>query len=268
MIQTGNTPPSVYTNYFEFVRAQGAEALAEAFRIRYQVYCEERGFLPPGKYPDHLERDPYDETSIHLLSRHRFNHRAAGTMRLIMPSPRGFPVQQHCVFDPSHLYCGEPGHPALERYIEVSRLAVAKTFRQRADDTVYGGPPRAGGAALPQEAGPEVVAGLYKLLYHETKRRGLTHWLVAMERSLQLLLKRIGYQFVPIGPVADYYGPVTPFILKIEDMERYFYQRRRAILNYWVEGLEPEYAPAFLLTPKTPVGTAPMAVAGGTPGQR
>ncbi|WP_295384927.1 PEP-CTERM/exosortase system-associated acyltransferase [uncultured Thiodictyon sp.] len=250
IIEPFNPQHWIYTNYFEFFRAEGAEALAEAFRVRYQVYCEERGFLPSSEYPDHLERDRYDRSAVQLVGRHRFNQQTAGTARLILHSPLGFPLQRHCDFNPDYAYFRKPGHPALERYAEISRLAVGKTFRHRIDDTIYGGPARPHPTTVadeidlrPPEAGHEIIAGLYKLIYHETKRQGITHWVVAMERSLQLLLKRIGYHFHPIGPVVDYYGPVSPYVLEVETMERHLQKRRPAIFAYWMQGLEPEFAP-------------------------
>lgn len=244
----------VYTKYFEFFRVDRDDLLDTAYHIRYQVYCEERGFLDAGQYPEHIETDRYDGRSVHFVGRHRIRCLAAGTVRLVLSSDQGFPLQGHCEFDRNFSFIHELGHPALRQYAEISRLAVSKTFRQRADDTVYGGPPRPGIIAEPSlllpepgmnplEAGPEIVAGLFKSMYHETKRRGLTHVIVAMERSLHLLLRRMGYNFKPIGPVVDYYGMVIPYIANIGDLERYVYAKRRAVFDYWMEGLEPQYQP-------------------------
>lgn len=248
----------VYTRYFEFLRAERREILNMAYRIRYQVYCEERGFLDPSQYPERVEIDQYDTNAVQILGRHRFKSIAAGTVRLVLPSERGFPLQGHCRFDPEFAFISEPGHPSLRRWVEISRLAVSKVFRQRVGDTPYGGPPRTDAAlhplpafdplaesgVNPVEAGPEIVAGLFKSVYQESRRRGLTHMIVAMERSLHLLLKRMGYHFRPIGPLVDYYGPVAPYVARICDLEQYLYTRRRAVYNYWIEGLSAEFRPA------------------------
>ncbi len=272
MTTTGPSHPPIYTKYFEFFRVEREDLLNTAFHIRYQVYCEERGFLDPGQYPRQIETDPYDGGSVHFVGRHRIRCLAAGTVRLVLPSHQGFPLQGHCEFDRNFAFIQEAGHPALRQYAEISRLAVSKTFRQRTDDTVYGGPPRPANPAdpllrpaepgmNPLEAGPEIVAGLFKSMYHETKRRGLTHVLVAMERSLHLLLRRMGYHFRPIGPVVDYYGLVIPYIAKIADLERGFYANRRAVFDYWMEGLEPQYRPRMSVT--TPPRIADAAAGEG-----
>lgn len=252
-IVPGGRRPPVFTRYFEFFRVGGYDLLDAAYRIRYQVYCEERGFLDPRRYPGQLETDEYDPASVHFVGRHRFRCLAAGTVRLVLASDLGFPLQHHCRLDREFAFLTHPGHPDLRHYAEISRLAVSKIFRQRADDTLYGGPPRPppepaafmipGGH--PPGAGPEIVAGLFKTLYHETRRLGLTHLIVAMERSLFLLLKRMGYHFHAIGPVVDYYGPVAPYVARIRDIERYLYSRRRSVYDYWMADLEPEYLPAL-----------------------
>lgn len=246
----------VYTNYFEFLRADGDALIEECYRIRYQVYCEERHFLDPEDYPDQFEIDPYDGRSVHFVGRHRFRLQSAGTVRLVLHSDLGFPMQEHCVFDPDFQFLQKPGDPTIQTYAEISRISVSKLFRQRAGDTFYGGPPRSPSDAAtsvaegpkgvnPVEAGPEIVAGLYKCIYQESKRLGLTHWVVAMERGLQLLLRRMGFHFKPVGPTVDYYGPVIPYIARIEEIERAVYERRRAVFDYWMDGLEPEHMPVI-----------------------
>jgi N-acyl amino acid synthase of PEP-CTERM/exosortase system len=44
------------------------------------------------------------------------------------------------------------------------------------------------------------------------------YWFAAMERSLAHSLAKVGFQFEPIGPEADYYGAVTPYVVDVEVM--------------------------------------------------
>lgn len=241
---------SVLTRYFEFSRVDDPDLLATALQLRYQVYCQERHFLDPSQYPQQLETDAYDSHSVHFVGRHRQRTLAASTARLVLPSYLGFPLQSHCEFYPDFAFIGEAGHPALRHYAELSRLAVSRRFQQRAGDTFYGGPPRpadvpaeAAQEASPQEAGPEIIAGLFKRMYQETKRLGITDLVVAMERGLYLLLRRMGYRFHAIGPVVDYYGPVMPYTKNIAELERDLYRWRRPVFDFMMEGLEPECVP-------------------------
>ena len=40
------------------------ELMERSYRLRYQVYCVERGFLDAGDYPEQLERDEFDRYSF------------------------------------------------------------------------------------------------------------------------------------------------------------------------------------------------------------
>ena len=39
-----------------------------------------------------------------------------------------------------------------------------------------------------------------------------------MEKPLARSLSRMGFDFNPIGPETDYYGPVTPFMADLEEI--------------------------------------------------
>lgn len=52
--------PESWLNTRAITQTQDPETL---FRLRYQVYCREQGFLNPEHYPDGLERDAFDDHS-------------------------------------------------------------------------------------------------------------------------------------------------------------------------------------------------------------
>ena len=43
-----------------------AELMEQSYRLRYQVYCCERNFLPVEDYPDGRESDEFDRHSVHV----------------------------------------------------------------------------------------------------------------------------------------------------------------------------------------------------------
>lgn len=223
--------------------------MEECYRLRYQVFCVERGFLPCGDYPDGLETDAYDAHSLHFLARH-LRGEPAGTARLVLHSPLGLPMTPHCELNAGFAFLVDPQHPRGHRYAEISRLAVSRDFRRRQSDTFYGGPPRTNRAppgplppASPPRDAPEMISGIFRLIYQESKRHGVTHWVVAMERSLQIMLKRMGFEFAPIGPEVDYYGPVRPYVGEIAAIERYVSRTRPETFRYVSLGLEPHLIP-------------------------
>ncbi|MFB1485605.1 MULTISPECIES: PEP-CTERM/exosortase system-associated acyltransferase [unclassified Thiocapsa] len=237
--------------YFRFNRVEDASDLDTAYRIRYQVYCLERGFLDENDYPDEAERDEFDAHSLHMLATHRAGH-PAGTARLVMPSPLGFPLMSHCVFTGDYAFLNDPSHPALAGFAEISRLAVSKSFRRREGDSIFGGPPRPDAGHneaaevvpfAPPRNTPEILIGLSRLLYQESKRHGVTHWMLAMERGLYLMLRRLGFRYIPAGPDVDYFGPVRPYVTSIQAFETALHATFPATLRYLAHGLEPELLP-------------------------
>lgn len=244
--------PIARTRYFDFYRVDGYPLIDDTYLLRYQVYCLERGFLPTDDYPGSSEADEFDHHAIHFLGQHRYKELSAGTARLVFCSDLGIPVVEHCAIDPDFKFLSDADNLQRYRYAEISRMAVSKVFRQRADDSKYGGPARGKiepphdvpeDELNPDSAGPEIVAGIYKCLYQEGKRRGLAGFLAAMERSLYVLLRRLSVRFSPIGPEVDYYGPVRPYILPIKQLEDDMLKRRPEVLRYWLMGLEPKFWP-------------------------
>ena len=59
-------PRRMGDRYFEYARVDGTADLEKTYRIRYQVYCLERGFLPPSSTPTTASRT--STTSIHCTS--------------------------------------------------------------------------------------------------------------------------------------------------------------------------------------------------------
>ncbi len=236
---------------FRFLKVDSPELLEEVFHLRYQVYCHECKFLNPDDYPDEWEIDQYDPYSIHFAAIDQ-DDTVVGTIRLIKNcSPVPFPIEIHCkpVIESNGLI--------RNKIAEISRLAVSKKYRRRADDNLIGMgsyPPakdRPAGKILElrdyRRKRPEIVLGLYKIMYQESKRQHFTHWFAAMEKKLWELLNRIGIQFRQIGEEINYYGPVIPYFESITELEKHIYQVNPELYcKYFLEGLEPHYWPEFL----------------------
>src|SRR6185312_7020962 len=63
--------------------ADTPELVREAHRLRYQVYCLERGYKLDG---EGLEIDEYDTRAHHVVLCHRRSGEVLGTARLVLPS--------------------------------------------------------------------------------------------------------------------------------------------------------------------------------------
>src|SRR6185503_11371727 len=69
--------------------------LADSYRLRYQVYCLERGFLPPDACHDGMERDEFDAHAVHIAAFDPHS-KMAGTVRMVRQSELGLPMFRYC----------------------------------------------------------------------------------------------------------------------------------------------------------------------------
>jgi len=192
----------------------------ESYRLRYQVYCIERGFLSVEDYPDGRERDEFDRHSLHLGVVDAEGALLA-TARLVKVNMAGLPLFRHC-----QIYARESElYQETTRVAEISRLCVSRELRTR------------------QIGSASVAIMLYRAIYQASKRNGFTHWLVATEPSLQRLLASLQVPFREVGPQTDYYGPVAPYLVDLSKWDQTILSRSLPALHSFLDGLEPEYRP-------------------------
>ena len=196
-------------------------------RLRYQVYVNEWGFEKPEDHPGGLERDEYDQSSLHFYACSRNSDEVIGSARIILGSDLPFPIERH--FDVSSF----PSAGRRGQMAEISRLAISKDYRRRAIDRVIfsrGDNPldeREVDLAVTQpvvqerrKCEHELIRGLYLLIYRESLELGLTHWYAVMARGLYVILSRWGIDFRQIGPEKYYHGMRAPYVVDIRAMEQ------------------------------------------------
>lgn len=198
--------------------------LNDIFCLRYQVYVNEWGFESPHDHPAGLEYDEYDEHSVHVYARSDAQDQVIGTVRMVLNSSLGFPLERH--FDITDL----PADIDRNAIAEISRLAISKEYRRRAIDRKIFGLERTAPNQIPRfvENGDDfrrhcehqLVRGLYLNIYRDSKLRGLTHLYAAMAKGLHIILKRWGIYFVQIGPEKDYHGIRAPYLVSLESIAR------------------------------------------------
>lgn len=208
----------------------------DIFKLRYDVYCVERAFLPPGEQAEGMELDEYEINSLHIAA-YSMEETLIGTVRLVQPeTEQPYPFERHCaVFD-------DYEHPPRELACEISRLVVRKGHRRRRADSLDGVP------GLPQLAAeserrhgerrgdsPMLLFGMYREMYRHSRHAGIRYWYAAMERSLAQSLERLGFGFQPIGPPADYYGAVVPYVLDLRQLEARLSADNPALASWLLE---------------------------------
>jgi N-acyl-L-homoserine lactone synthetase len=174
--------------------ARTPEHVLEAKRLRYRVYCEERGY-EPGQ--DGLEQDEFDVNAHHVLVRNRNTGDVLGTVRVVLSKPAtdniGFPMQRVC----EDYVLGPLPQTATA---EISRFALTR-------DRTGISPAAAAVMRL------LLIQGLIQI----SGELGLTHWCAIMERTLLRLLRSTSIYFLPVGPAIEYHGLRQPAIYTLAD---------------------------------------------------
>ena len=252
---------------FEIIRLSNEKELKEAYKLRYKVYCEEWGFEDPAKYPDRQETDEFDRNAVHFAAIDDTG-KAVGAVRLILFSPDGFPLEKHCEINNDSQGINH------ENVAEISRLVISRAYRKRTEDKYIYGPDeerrdidgcdlsynhsvnnncrrtddrygynRPSNGRLRNEIEDEkrnrheLVTSLYKAVYHESKRRNLTHWYAVMTKGLVILLNRYGIRFRAIGDPVDYHGIRTPYLGEIRKIEQEISDEKPEVYEEFTKGL-------------------------------
>ncbi|WP_022668834.1 PEP-CTERM/exosortase system-associated acyltransferase [Desulfospira joergensenii] len=223
----------------------------DTFRMRYEVYAEEFGFEKKEDHPEGLETDEYEDNSLHFACLNQSDS-VVGTIRLVLNSAKGFPIE-HAV---KTAFIGEK--PDRSKIAEISRLTVSKDLRRRKEDGMHGVESyitkREGGVlpddgSIPDEMkgrkNPIIVLGLYQVMYHESRRRGITHWYMITEEKVFFALKKYGFLFHQIGEPVWYHGERIPYLGIIEEVEKDLIKNNPEMLKIMLTGLEKKYYPAF-----------------------
>lgn len=246
--------------YFSFQRVMKGNmesyVLKEIYKLRYEVYCLERHYLEASDFADDQETDEYDDCSTHFAA-YTLNQDIVGTVRLVQPHDgQPYPFETHCSPFPEFSY------PPRENAAEISRLVVKKTFRRRRGDSMEGISqdfvekgstktikPKSTVRRDKRGNSPLLLLGMYREMYRHSRQNGIRYWYAAMERSLARSLEKMGFKFVPIGPQVDYYGPVTPHMVDLNDLNERL-KRENKFLAAW---FNDEPIPLWILV-KTLIG--------------
>jgi len=236
---------------FRFGQVNDPDVLKDTFRMRYEVYVEEFGFEDKNDHPGGMETDDYEDESIHFVCLNE-NDSVVGTIRLVLNSEKGFPIEQATKIK----FIGEK--PDNRKIGKISRLTVSKNLRRRKEDGIHGVESylkKKEGGILPDDGSipdelkgrknPILVLGLYQVMYHESKRRGITHWYMITEEKVFFALKKYGFLFHQIGEPVWYHGHRIPYLGIVEEVERDLIKNNPDMLKAMLAGLEKKYHPIF-----------------------
>lgn len=197
---------TTFSRQFNLYTSEDEKELDEIFRIRYQTYCEEYGYLDKKLYTDKREFDEYDKCSAHFILRTKKDELAA-SLRLILPTRLGFPIEKHFRFN---IDTASLPHT---KAVEISRLIVAKRFRRRF-----------------------LLLAMVKGIFAFTRANDITHAYSVLDEKLFPVLKNMGFPFKQIGPPTLYQGITRPYILDVAEMTETLMNNNPRLYRYLMNG--------------------------------
>lgn len=210
-------------NHFQVLLADTQESLKLHYLIRYRVYCLETQYEEPKAFPDKMERDQYDNQSVHFLVREREAGKWVAAMRLVVGPTDVLPFAKRCEYDKSKVPLAE------QRAAEISRLCVVGAFRRRKQEheTPYeipwgqGEKPISAGSKLrklERRREPGILLGLIHAAVEYGRQHQIKHGYALMADPLARIMMSHGLRLVPIGPACEYRGVRRPFIIDTDSL--------------------------------------------------
>ena len=237
-------PLESFQQYFTVRAAISLRDRQETYRIRYRVYCEEFGYEPAARFPNHMETDPFDDSSFNCLIIHVATGMAAGCVRICPASVSG--VDQPLPYERSCAESLDPGAmvrvtPLRDRICEASRFAVDAAFRRRSGEalTRFGEIAALDLSDHERRTFPLVSVALMLAGTAMAEQLGRPHMFAVMEPFLPRLLKRSGMVFRRMGQDLDYHGIRAVYITDTREFVRDMAGEFRELYT-WIHGhLEP-----------------------------
>ncbi len=192
----------------------------EISELRYEVYCEEYGYVDEDKYENRGESDIYDsDSAVHFGI--FYNGKMFGYMRLLLNRREIIPALK--LHDG---YREELTDYRLDEVAEISRFIIG---RKRYKEMT--------GSSLGIAAGITLFGALVKEQYNYVRRNGIRAWVLLIEKSMHRMMDRIGVCTRCIGEKINHMGEVYPYITHIDDLDLHLFQNNRSYLEYLNDGL-------------------------------
>lgn len=204
-----------FQRYFSVHFATTPEQRNDVYKIRYRVYCDEFGYESAEEFPENLEHDQFDESSLHCLIKHRGSQRPAGCVRLVTTGENGLqslPLETFCADSLDREFLGSLN---LQRtsMCEVSRLAVDGAFRRRASESItrFGDMDAIDCSSHERRTFSLISVAAFLAATSLTELTKRTNVFAMMEPFLPKLLERSGINFRKVGADMDYHGHRAPY---------------------------------------------------------
>ena len=185
-------------------------------RIRYQVFCLDKGFEDPNAFSTARETDAWDDHSAHFIVQNKITRQWVAATRLVLPKPEiPLPVDHMGVFDRHFL-----DDPDL-RVGEISRFCI---IGNRSSLQVGGGlepSPNSleawGIGAIGKKQQFEVTLGMIRAAGIYALKRGIDFCIMLITDAFARLLRKLGVTLRQAGPAKNHRGMRTAYLVDMRE---------------------------------------------------
>lgn len=179
----------MFDDRYEVVLADTASSREIHYRLRYRVFCQEKGFENADRFRNQMEKDRYDDHAVHFLVRDKMTMRWIAAARLVIGPADYLPINRIAEIDLSDL-------PAGTLIAEFSRLLILDDYRQASDKG---------------SSEPAILLGLIRAAKEYCRKIEIQHWVFLCRRSICRILNGFGIAMDQIGPTCMFRGTRYPY---------------------------------------------------------
>jgi N-acyl amino acid synthase of PEP-CTERM/exosortase system len=198
----------MFDDHYEVILADTEAARIIHRKIRYHVYCLERGFEDPEAFPAGQEADDWDADSAQFIVRDRVTGHCVAAVRLILPRTAEFPVESLGCLLPAAV----AGH-SRRRLAEISRICVIRTPNPIGLNRHLG----RGFGYVTRKREFEVLLGMLRALKDYCLARRIESCYLLVTETFARLLRLMGAVLYQVGVATDHRGYRTPYLVHMRE---------------------------------------------------
>jgi N-acyl amino acid synthase of PEP-CTERM/exosortase system len=186
-------------------------------RIRYQVFCLDKGFEDPGAFSAAQETDAWDDRSAHFIVQNKSTRQWVAATRIVLPK-RGalLPVDRLGAFDRDCLENPDLEVAEISRFCIIRNRAVAGA--ERGVVQLPPNSPEAWGIGPIGKAQQfEVTIGMIRTLVIFILKRDLTYCVLLVTDAFARLLRKLGLKLTQVGPAVEHRGMRTAYMIDMRE---------------------------------------------------
>ncbi len=199
----------MFDRTYEVILADTEATRTIHHKIRYHVYCLERGFENPDAFSRGEERDPWDHYAAPFIVRHRVSRKWVAAMRIVLPHAASFPLEALQCLD-SHT----PQRLRRRQLGEVSRVCVIHSPHPKVINRYL---PEEWVGSVNKTGESEVLLGLIRALILYGLDRGIEHYYILVTGAFARLLRRLGVVLHQAGIAIEHRGWRAPYLMGLRE---------------------------------------------------